>query len=105
MAGYCTQLNWHNRKRCVALNIPPEIKHWLFDSSSLTARLIESCSGKFQVKLLSQERRTPTPDEIRALGLRYRSHAIIRQVLLYCVKPLGLCAIGYTDYYLVRSIT
>ena len=84
MSGYCTSLNWHKRKSSVSQKIPDEIKHWLFDSSSLTARLVEACSGRFRVELLSQERRTPTPDEIRALGLRYRSDAIIRQVLLYC---------------------
>lgn len=84
MSGFCTQLHWYKRKQCVALKIPDEINHWLFDSSSLTARLIERCSGKFRVELLSQKRTTPTPDEIRALGLRYRSHAIIRQVILYC---------------------
>jgi len=84
MSGYNTQLNWHKRKQSIALNIPDEIIHWLFDPSSLTARIINRCSGKFRVRLISQKRMTPTPDEIRVLGLRYRSYAIIRQVVLYC---------------------
>jgi len=84
MSGYNSQLNWHNRKQSLAINIPDEVSHWLFEPSSLTARIINRCSGKFRVHLISQQRMTPTPDEIRVLGLRYRSHAIIRQVILYC---------------------
>ncbi len=84
MSGYNTQLNWYKRKRSITLNIPDEIIYWLFDPSSLTERIIKNCSGKFRVHLISQKRTTPTPDEIRVLGLRYRSHAIIRQVILYC---------------------
>lgn len=84
MSSFNTILQWRNRKQCFASNIPDEIHQWLFDRSSLTARMIDCCSGKFRVKVLSQERTAPTPDEIQALGLRYRSHAIIRQVLLYC---------------------
>lgn len=84
MSGYKTQLNWYKRKQSITLNIPGEITHWLFDTSSLTARIINKCSGKFRVHLISQNRMTPTPDEIRVLGLRYRSYAIVRQVILYC---------------------
>jgi len=64
--------------------MPCGIYHWLFDSGSLTAKIINKCPGKFSVQLISQKRTTPTPDEIRFLGLRYRSHAMIRQVVLYC---------------------
>jgi chorismate--pyruvate lyase len=84
MSGYSSQLKWKNRQQCVDKKIPGEIRVWLFDSSSLTARIIENCNGKFRVRVLSQQRTTPTPDEIRVLGLRYRSQAIIRQVILYC---------------------
>jgi chorismate lyase len=84
MSGYSSQLNWYKRKQSATLNIPDQIINWLFDPSSLTERIIENCSGCFRVHLISQKRTTPTPDEIRALGLRYRSHAIIRQVILYC---------------------
>ena len=84
MSGYSSQLKWKNRRQCIDKRIPREIHEWLFDASSLTARIIYKCDGDFRVHLLSQQRTTPTPDEIRVLGLRYRSQAIIRQVLLYC---------------------
>lgn len=84
MSGCRTRLRWINKKQSISADIPAHIASWLFDPESLTARLITNCGGRFSVKLLSVKRCTPTPDEIQALKLRYRSHAIIRQVLLYC---------------------
>ena len=84
MSGYYTQSKWRRREQCLSDQISDDIYHWLFDIGSLTAKIVETCSGQFSVRLISQKRMTPTPDEIRALGLRYRSHAIIRQVVLLC---------------------
>jgi len=84
MSGYYSQLKWRKRKQCLSDKMPYEIYHWLFDPGSLTAKIIEKCPGKFSVHLISQKRTTPTPDEIRVLGLKYRSHAMIRQVILFC---------------------
>lgn len=84
MSGCRSLLRWCNRKQCLSRRIPGDVKDLLFDTSSLTARLVKKCAGRFRVEVLSVQRTTPTPDEIRALGLRYRSHALIRQVLLYC---------------------
>lgn len=61
----------------------------MFDSGSLTARLVKHCGGKFSVKLISIKRATPTPDEKFALGLDPRSQSVIREVLLCCdERPL-----------------
>ncbi|MCW8957218.1 MAG: chorismate lyase [Gammaproteobacteria bacterium] len=84
MSGCRTRLRWNNKKQSKSADIPADIASWLFDPESLTARLIANCNGRFSVKVLSVKRCTPTPDEIQALKLRHRSHAIIRQVLLYC---------------------
>ena len=84
MSAYQSRLNWCHHRRCLTAKVPYEFKSWLFDNSSLTAKIIDTCNGKFRVEVLSEERATPAPDEIQLLGLRYRSHAIIRQVLLYC---------------------
>jgi chorismate lyase len=84
MSGYYSQLKWQKRKQCLSTEMPFDIYHWLFDPGSLTAKIKATCPGKFRVHLISENRTTPTPDEIRALGLRYRSHAMIRQVILYC---------------------
>ena len=84
MSGYRTRLKWCRREQYLTSRVPAEFKLWLYDDSSLTAKIIDTCAGKFRVEVLSEVRTTPTPDEIQALGLRHRSHAIIRQVLLYC---------------------
>ncbi|RDH82564.1 MAG: chorismate lyase [endosymbiont of Galathealinum brachiosum] len=84
MSGHHTRLRWCNQKSCFSTELNAEIKSWLFDSGSLTARLLKHCSGTFSVKVLSVKRATPTPDEIKALKLKVRSQAIIRQVLLLC---------------------
>ena len=84
MSGHNTRLRWCNQKSCFLTGFNTELKSWLFDSGSLTARLKNHCDGVFSVKVLSVKRATPTPDEVSALKLRPRSHAIIRQVLLLC---------------------
>jgi len=84
MSGYRTRLNWCRRKQDLTSKVSTEFKLWLHDNSSLTAKIIDACNGKFRVEVLSEGRTTPTPDEIQALGLRFRSQAIIRQVLLLC---------------------
>ena len=84
MSGCRTFLHWRKQRQCLALDIPVDVSDWLFDPSSLTARLMATCPEKFRVEVLSVEKTTPTPDEILSLKLRFRSRAIIRQVLLYC---------------------
>ena len=84
MSGCRSLLRWCKKQQCLSKSIPADIENLLFDRSSLTARLIKKCPGRFRVEVLSVQRTTPTPDEIAALGLRSRSQAIIRQVLLYC---------------------
>jgi len=84
MSGYHTRLRWCNQQQCISKELNAEIKKWLFDSGSLTTRLISHCDKPFSVKVLSVSRATPTPDEIKALKLKPRSQAIIRQVLLLC---------------------
>lgn len=84
MSGYYSQLRWHNKKQCCVNKAPSSIEHWLFDTGSLTAKIISCCAGSFKVHVISETRASPTPDEIKALGLRYRSQAMIRQVILYC---------------------
>jgi len=84
MSGHHTRLRWCNQKRCFSKELNAQLKSWLFDSGSLTTRLINHCDGQFSVKVLSVSRATPTPDEVKALKLKIRSQAIIRQVLLMC---------------------
>lgn len=73
---------WKNR--ATLLNaMPGDAKDWLFDHSSLTARLQKKCPGKFRVELISQSIAAPLLDEKLALGIK-QSHALIRQVYLYC---------------------
>ncbi|VAW55148.1 Chorismate--pyruvate lyase [hydrothermal vent metagenome] len=84
MIGHYSRLHWRNQRACITSAPNIEIKSWLFDGRSLTARLIDRCDGKFSVKVLSVYRGTPFPDEIKALNLTMRSRAIIRQVLLLC---------------------
>lgn len=61
---------------------------WLFDRTSLTARLVRHCRLRhgtgFRVEVLRQRIAAPTADERQVLKLRARHHAIIREVKLYC---------------------
>jgi chorismate--pyruvate lyase len=75
---------WRKRKQCMSQRAPADIVNWLFDSSSLTARLVAACKGKFRVEVLSVQRGLPRLDESLALRMRERNQALVRQVLLYC---------------------
>lgn len=84
MSGHHTRLKWRKKQHCLGIPLDIKVSRWLFDSGSLTARLIKHCKGEFSVKVISIKRATPTPDEISVLGMRARSHALIREVLLCC---------------------
>jgi len=84
MSGHHTRLNWCKKQHCLSKQINPSIKRWLFDTGSLTARLINHCDGKFSVKVISMRRASPTPDEVAVLRMKARSYAVIREVLLFC---------------------
>ena len=89
MSGYHTRLTWCKKQHCLNKPLNVKLKRWLFDTGSLTSRLIDHCSGRFSVKVIAIKRATPTPDEITALAMRPRSHALIREVHLCCNnKPL-----------------
>jgi chorismate--pyruvate lyase len=64
--------------------VPADMVDWLFDPGSLTARLIQGCSGRFQVQVLSQVWHAPLHNEIKRLGMRERQMSFIREVYLCC---------------------
>ena len=75
---------WYKRRQLFSKYLPLEVRSWLFDVTSLTARLIRHCSGDFHVELLSREIRRPTWDEAKVLNIANKQHALIRQVRLCC---------------------
>lgn len=84
MSGYHSRLTWRKKQHCLTWPITPQQQNWLFDSGSLTARLIKYCAGEFSVNVLSVKRAMPSVDEIAALQMPARNHALIREVLLCC---------------------
>jgi chorismate--pyruvate lyase len=75
---------WHPHKQHRCTDIPPDLCAWLLDPESLTLRLQQLCPGRFEVRVVSQQRGRPAHSEARALGMRNGSHALIRQVQLLC---------------------
>ena len=75
---------WQPRRRYRRSELPAELAGWLLDPVSLTRRLQCLCAGQFRVRVLSQVRGRPRPDEARALGMRRGGLAVIRQVELLC---------------------
>lgn len=84
MSSSAFRQRWYRRAQCLTQRAPAEVQSWLFDTSSLTARLLRLCPGRFSVELLSQQVGKPTLDEADALGLVYGDSALIRQVHLRC---------------------
>lgn len=62
---------------------------WLFDASSLTARLVALCGKDFSVHVISQQWQKLDEEEASAMSLNGVRSALVRQVLLCCDdKPL-----------------
>jgi len=75
---------WLTRRQLFNQTLPHALLDWLFDASSLTARLQRRCPGRFRVELISQRIEKPRLDEIRVLGLCHGDSALVRQVRLFC---------------------
>lgn len=65
-------------------HLPPELRDWLLDESSLTRRLQQACAGRFHVELISLGWGRPLRGEAQALGVRPWQRALIREVQLWC---------------------
>jgi chorismate--pyruvate lyase len=75
---------WYPDSQHRCKDIPPDLYVWLLDPESLTRRLQQLCPGRFEVRVVSQQRGRPVRNEAQALGMRRGSHALIRQVQLLC---------------------
>ena len=75
---------WRQQRHVPRGLIPPSIAPWLFDVASLTQRLRQVCQGRFQVRVVSQQRVRPLRDERVALHMRDHEHALVRMVYLLC---------------------
>ncbi|MHB8535050.1 MAG: chorismate--pyruvate lyase family protein [Sulfuricaulis sp.] len=90
-----TQPVWRPLRRLNRAGIPEKFRPWLFDPASLTERIVQHCPRTFRVRLLSQTRARPLRNEVMALGMRFGSHAMVRQVQLEC---------GDTSWVYARTI-
>ena len=84
MPAHQFQSRWRTRRQLFNKAVPCALLDWLFDASSLTARLQRRCPDRFRVELLSQKIDKPRLDELSVLGLQYGDSALIRQVKLIC---------------------
>ncbi|MEW5756743.1 MAG: chorismate lyase [Pseudomonadota bacterium] len=80
---------WSGKAALLSARIPRGLRGWLFDESSLTKRLRRRCPQSFRVRVMSQRRERPLPDEAACLGMRAGEHGLVRQVCLQCgLQPL-----------------
>ena len=80
---FSDQLIWRQPLLGEVSNMPAELRHWLFDSGSLTRRLQQASDGQLSVKVLNQAVQMPGFSERRALSLAPRQLALVREVLLF----------------------
>ncbi len=79
-----SQQRWYRRHQLFNQSFNSALLPWLFDTSSLTARMICLCDGKFSVKVISQRGQRISADESAVMLLRGTSSALVRKVLLCC---------------------
>lgn len=75
---------WYRRHQLFNHSIHPSLSPWLFDVSSLTARMIELCGKNFSVRVISQRWQRLDAEEASAMALKNVHSALVRQVLLCC---------------------
>lgn len=76
--------HWRLRRQLTSATLPASLRHWLFETGSLTRKLRGHCRQGFGLELLGQSRRSLMRDEGTALGIAARHLAIVRQVRLFC---------------------
>lgn len=80
---------WYLRHQLFNQSIQASLYPWLFDASSLTARLIALHGSDFSVRVLSQQWQKLSAEESTAMALNHAHSALVRQVLLCAAdKPL-----------------
>lgn len=75
--------SWHSMLSKADARVPTIWRDWLFDSGSLTARLLEASDGDLRVSVLQQKHEVPKFSERQRLGLGDRRRALVREVVLY----------------------
>jgi chorismate--pyruvate lyase len=78
------ETRWHCHMPFSTDGAPSEQLDWLLDSSSLTRRLQQTCSGQFCVFPVSHRWQRPQLNEAQALGVRPHERCFIREVHLLC---------------------
>jgi chorismate--pyruvate lyase len=73
---------WITLRRPYHQVAPTEWYSWLVDSGSLTQRLIKKSHGDFKVEVVKQGWFLPTRSEAKALNMRSRQFALVREVRL-----------------------
>lgn len=83
-AQYQREPVWRPKRQISHAMLDRNLATWLFDSSSLTERLIGACSGSFSVQVLSQGWANTMLNEAKTLKMRVTRRAFVREVHLLC---------------------
>jgi chorismate--pyruvate lyase len=83
---------WLPARRAFQLQVPAAVASWLFDSGSLTRRVIGACSGSFRVRVVDEGMAMPMTNEAQRLMIPGRRQAFVRQVQLRCDKQAWVFA-------------
>lgn len=94
---------WQPQRRLRQGYLPPRLRDWLLDDSSLTRRLQCTCRGQFRVELLSLAWKRPMLNEARTLGVPLHHTALIREVRLLCDDQAWVYARTVIPYSSLRG--
>ena len=81
---YCPDPVWYPRQRLRRSQVPAAYWGWLFDTASLTRRIMDLCPQRFRVHVLDQAWTRPMANEVQALNMRLARYGLVRQVYLVC---------------------
>ncbi len=80
---FCFQPRWFSSEQNCKAFLSNNVRSWLYEKSSLTQRLKNSCGSDFGVSVLHQVLSKPYIDESRVLNLSSNRYALVREVVLH----------------------
>jgi len=75
---------WHKYSPYFVNRAPNILKPWLNEQNSLTQAVVNSCVGKFKVRIYRQHWGKVTLSEQNQLNIQSNTYCFIRQVHLFC---------------------
>lgn len=90
---YCLSIPKWRHSHCFSRRaIPAAIKSWLFESNSITERLLKIAGNSFTIRIIFQGWQQPRLDDLNVLNVKPREIVMVRETELLVNDQVWICA-------------